>query len=407
LKNLSVSLLASLAPQPGRDEHTSVTPLIEPFTLDVPQAQLEDLRDRLARTRWPDRETVSDTSQGPPLAAIEALCARWGDGYDWRRCEALLNDLGQCRTTIDGLGIHFLHVRSPEPDALPLLMSHGWPGSVLEFRHVIPRLVDPVAHGGDAGDAFHLVIPSLPGFAFSDKPRAPGWGIGRIADAWIELMARLGYERWGAQGGDWGSAVTEAIGRKAPAGCIGLHFNLPLVFPTPEEAADATPHEQAMLESARHYDAVLSGYAKEQATRPQSVGYGLADSPAGLAAWIYTLFQDVSDSDGDPAARFGLDALIDDVMLYWLPNTATSSARLYWEAAREGAAGPPPAGANPTPAGFSVFPKEPVRASRRWIERRYATVLHFNELDRGGHFAALEEPVAFAEEVRTTFRTVR
>lgn len=384
-----------------------MTATIEPFTLDVPQAQLDDLTDRLARTRWPDRETVGDTSQGPPLAKLKALVAHWRDGYDWRRCEALLNGFGQFRTTIDGLGIHFLHVRSAEPDAMPLLMAHGWPGSVLEFRHVIDRLTDPVAHGGEARDAFHLVIPSMPGFGFSDQPDETGWGISRIADAWIELMDRLGYERWGAQGGDWGSAVTEAIGRKAPAGCVGLHFNLPFVFPTPEEVADATEQEAAMIADAQRYQDVLSGYAKEMATRPQTVGYGLSDSPAGLAAFIYQLFADVSDGDGDPEAVFGLDAMLDDIMLYWLPNAGASSARLYWEAAQEGASTPPPSGPNPTPAGFSIFPKEAVRASQRWIERRYKTVLRFNELDQGGHFAAMEQPIAFADEIRATFRSVR
>jgi pimeloyl-ACP methyl ester carboxylesterase len=382
--------------------------VIEPFTIHVAQAELDDLHDRLARTRWPDRETVDDTGQGPPLAKLQALCDHWRDGYDWRRCEALLDELGQFRTTIDGLGIHFLHVRSQEPDALPLLMSHGWPGSVLEFRHVVGRLTDPVAHGGDARDAFHLVIPSMPGFGFSDKPAGTGWGVGRIADAWIELMSRLGYERWAAQGGDWGSAVTEAIGRKAPAGCVGLHFNLPLVFPSPEELADATPDEKAMLDGARHYEDVLSAYAKLQATRPQTAGYVLSDSPAALAAWIYAMFQDVSDSDvGDPETVFGMDEMLDDIMLYWLPNTAASSARIYWEAARENASGPPPSGPNPTPAGFSIFPKEAYRASRRWIEKRYATVLHYNELDRGGHFAAMEQPAAFADELRATFRSSR
>ena len=380
---------------------------MHPFTIDVPQDQLDDLRDRLARTRWPDRETVGDTSQGPPLAKLQALCAQWQDGYDWRACEATLNGLGQFRTAIDGLGIHFLHVRSPEPDALPLLLCHGWPGSVLEFRHVIDRLTNPVAHGGEAPDAFDVVIPSMPGFGFSDKPTETGWGISRIADAWIELMNRLGYETWAAQGGDWGSAVTEAIGRKAPAGLVGLHFNLPLVFPGTEEAADATEHEQAMLDSAQHYQDELSAYSTQQATRPQTVGYGLADSPAGLAAWIYALFQDVSDSGGDPETTIGMDDMLDDITLYWLTNTASSSARLYWEAAREAAAAPYPTGPNPTPAGFSIFPKEAVRASRRWIERRYTTVLHFNELEHGGHFAAMEQPEAFAEELRTTFRSTR
>lgn len=377
------------------------------FHLDVPTSQLDDLRDRLARTRWPEKETVGDTGQGPPLAKIRALCDYWQNEYDWRRCEAMLNGFGQHRTTIDGLGIHFLHIRSPEPDAMPLLMTHGWPGSVLEFRDVIGPVTNPVAHGGSAADAFHLVIPSLPGFGFSDKPTDTGWGISRIADAWIALMDRLGYTRWGAQGGDWGSAVTEAIGRKAPAGCIGLHFNFVTVQPTPKEIAVATPHEQAMLGSAKNYFNVLSAYAKQQATRPQTIGYALADSPVGLAAWIYAMFQDVSDCGGNPEAVFSMDSMLDDIMLYWLPNTAASSAKLYWEAERERASAGPPMGPNPTPAGFSIFPKEVMRASRRWIDKRYTTVLHFNELEKGGHFAAMEQPAAFAYEVRATFRRAR
>ncbi len=286
-------------------------------------------------------------------------------------------------------------------------MTHGWPGSVLEFRHVIGALTDPVSHGGRRADAFHLVIPSLPGFGFSDKPDSTGWGVPRIADAWIMLMGRLGYMRWAAQGGDWGSMVTETIARKAPAGLIGVHLNFPLVFPTGDEVANATEHERAMLASAKYYQDVLSGYAKEMSTRPQTIGYALSDSPAGLAAWIYAMFQDVSDSNGNPEAVFEMDAMLDDIMLYWLPNAAASSARLYWESNEQNKSGPPPSGRNPTPTGFSIFPKEIMRASRRWFEPRYETILHFNELGSGGHFAAMEQPSAFTEEVRATFRSVR
>lgn len=385
-----------------------MTEQIEPFHLQIPEHELEDLRDRLDKTRWPDRETVADVSQGPPLARVRQLCDYWRDDYDWRRCEALLNGFGQYLTEIDGLGIHFLHVRSPEPEALPLVMTHGWPGSVLEFRDVIGPLTDPEAHGGNAADAFHLVIPSQPGFGFSGKPTETGWGVPRIADAWSELMRRLGYGgRWGAQGGDWGAAVTTTIGYKEPAGLVGVHLNLVLYQPTEEEVAQATPHEKAMIADARRYDEQVSGYSKVQGTRPQSIGFSLADSPVGLAAWIYALFQDVSDSGGEPESVFTMNEMLDDIMLYWLPNTAASSARLYWEAAQENAASAPPSGLNPTPAGFSIFPKEPVRASRRWIEKRYETVLHYNELDAGGHFAAMEQPVAFADEVRATFRSLR
>ena len=381
---------------------------VEPFRLTVPQAELDDLRERLSRTRWPDRETVDDTGQGPPLAKVQALCAHWRDGYDWRRCEALLNGFGQSRTEIGGLGIHVLHVRSPEPDALPLVMTHGWPGSVLEFRHVIGPLTDPAAHGGDPRDAFHLVIPSLPGFGFSDKPTRTGWGVARIAGAWVELMRRLGYgRRWGAQGGDWGSAVTTALGFMAPAGLVGVHLNFVLFQPTEEEVMQATPHERAMLDDARRYDERFSAYMKLQATRPQAIGYSLADSPAGLAAWLYALFQDVSDSGGEPERAFSVDEMLDDIMLYWLPNAGASSARLYWEAMGPAASGGPPPGPMRTPAGISMFPGEPVRLSRRWAERRFARLVHFRELDRGGHFAALEQPAAFVEEVRATFRALR
>ncbi|MGC3000229.1 epoxide hydrolase family protein [Streptomyces sp. G35A] len=375
---------------------------VEAFPIAVDDQELGRLARRLADTRWPDRETGPD--QGPELERIRALCAHWATDYDWRRCEKDINDIGSFRTVLDGVGVHFLHARSPEPSAMPLLLCHGWPGSILEFRHLVGPLTDPVAHGGRAEDAFHVVIPSMPGFGFSDKPTATGWGVSRIADAWTKLMDRLGYHEWVAQGGDWGSAVVEAISRKAPEGFLGMHVNLPLVFPTAQEIEDATPDEQRMLGKAQRYRSVLDGYSREQATRPQSIGYALADSPAGLAAWIYTLFQDVTDSDGDPEAVVPRDEILDDIMMYWLPNAGPSSVRLYWEARQEpgGETGP-----NPTPAGFSIFPGEAVQASRRWIEKRYSHVLHYRRLDRGGHFAALEQPAVLAEEIRTTFRSLR
>ncbi|WP_010219494.1 epoxide hydrolase family protein [Sphingomonas sp. PAMC 26621] len=384
-----------------------MTDIIEPFRLAVPQSELDDLQQRLTRIRWPAPETVADTSQGPPLGKIRALIDHWRDHYDWRRCETLLNGFGQSRTEIDGLGIHFLHIRSPEPDAMPMIMTHGWPGSVLEFRDVIGPLTDPVAHGGRAADAFHLVIPTLPGFGFSDKPTEPGWNIGRTADAWITLMGRLGYDRWVAQGGDWGAGVTTALGHKAPPGLAAIHLNMVMFQPSEAEVRDATPAEQAMLASAQRYDQQYSGYFKVQATRPQSIGFSLADSPVGLAAWIYALFQDVSDSSGDPEAVFRLDALLDDIMLYWLPNTGASSARFYWEAMREMMAGGMPQMRMQTPTGISMFPGEQVRLSRRWAESRFATLLHFNEPARGGHFAALEQPSLFVGELRMTFRSIR
>lgn len=380
---------------------------VEPFHLSIPEAQLADLRDRLTRTRWPERETVQDTSQGPPLAKIRALCEYWRDHYDWRRCEAMLNGFGQFRTTFDGLGIHFLHVRSPEPDAMPLILTHGWPGSVLEFHKVIGPLTNPAAHGGNPRSAFHLVVPSLPGFGFSDKPTETGWGVPRIADAWIALMDRLGYARWGAQGGDWGSAVTAMIGHKAPAECVAIHLNFVMYQPTPAEMAEATPHEQAMIDSAKYYQDVLFGYAKVQSTRPQTIGYSLADSPVGLASWLYAMFQDVSDSGGNPETVLSLDEMLDDIMLYWLPNTGASSARLYWEAMPSMSSGPPPSNAIQVPTAISMFPRELIRISRRWADRRFSNLIHFNELEIGGHFAALEQPALFTAEVRAGFSKIR
>ena len=376
---------------------------VHPFHLAIPDADLADLQTRLARTRWPDAETVDDTSQGPQLAKLRALVARWQDGYDWRRCEAMLNQWGQFHIDIDGLAIHFLHVRSPEANATPLLMTHGWPGSVLEFRDVIGPLTDPVAHGGRAEDAFHLVIPSLPGFGFSGKPAGTGWNVQRIAGAWITLMQRLRYEQWAAQGGDWGAAVTAALGYMAPPGLTGIHLNMVMFQPTEQERAEATPHEQKMLDDAQRYDQEFSGYFKLQATRPQSVGFSLADSPVGLAAWIYALFQDVSDSGGDVENVLALDA----IMLYWLPNTGASSARLYWEAMQAMRQGGMPGAPMTTPAGISMFPGEQLRLSQRWAERRFAKLVHFNELERGGHFAALEQPALFVDELRRTFRSLR
>lgn len=384
-----------------------MSPTIHPFHLAISESDLADLQTRLARTRWPDAETVSDVSQGPQLAKLRALVDRWQNGYDWRRCETLLNDFGQYRTQIDGLDIHFLHIRSPEPNATPLLMTHGWPGSVLEFRKVIGPLTNPVAHGGKAADAFHLVIPSLPGFGLSGKPTATGWTVNRIADAWIVLMQRLGYDQWAAQGGDWGAAVTATLGHKAPQGLLGIHLNMVMFQPSEQERAEATPHEQKMLDDAQRYDQQLSGYFKVQGTRPQSIGFSLADSPVGLAAWIYALFQDVSDSGGDAESVLDLDDLIDDIMLYWLPNTGASSARLYWETMQSMQHGGEPPMPMTTPAGISMFPGEQLRMSKRWAERRFANLVHFNEPSRGGHFAAMEQPAAFVDEVRATFSGMR
>ncbi|MCP3039449.1 epoxide hydrolase [Xanthomonas euvesicatoria pv. allii] len=378
-----------------------------PFRINIAQAELDDLNQRLGHTRWPSQETVRDHSQGPKSARIRRLVERWRTGYDWRATERLLNGWNSSRTAIDGLDIHFLHVRSPEPGALPLLLTHGWPGSILEFRDVIGPLTDPVAYGGKASDAFHLVIPSLPGFGFSGKPTFRGWGVGRTAAAWVELMRRLGYgERWTAQGGDWGSAITTALGFMQPPGLVGIHLNMVMFDPSAEEIANATPAEQRMLDDAKRYQREFSGYMHLQSTRPQSVGFSLADSPAGIAAWIYALFQDVSQSGGEPENVIALDHLIDDIMLYWLPNAGPSSLRFYWEAAQE-AGTAMPMHPMPTPTGISMFPGEQVRISRRWAERRFADLRFFAEAERGGHFAAMENPPAFVDHLRDTFQSLR
>ena len=373
-----------------------------PFRIDIPEADLDDLRQRLRRTRWPDPETVDDWSQGAPLAYVRDLCDYWLNRYDWRACEATLNRFPQFTTEIDGLPIHFLHVRSPQPDALPLVMTHGWPGSVIEFRKVIGPLTDPAAHGGTAADAFHLVCPSLPGFGFSGKPSVPGWGVARIADAWDELMTRLGYARYGAQGGDWGSSVTSALGIRHPGRLAGIHLNMVTVRPDPATMGEPTEQERAALAAYQHYFDWDSGYSKEQSTRPQTVGYGLVDSPAGLCAWILEKYWSWTDCDGDPANALTRDEMLDNIMLYWLPGTGASAARLYWESFMKGSGG-----TVGVPVGCSVFPKEIFRASRRWAEQAYPDLRYWGEPAKGGHFAAFEQPELFVQEVRAAFRTFR
>lgn len=376
---------------------------IEPFHLNIAEAELTDLRARLANARWPDQETVTDWSQGAPLAQVKALCAYWQTDYDWRRCETMLNGFGQHRTEIDGLNIHFLHIRSPEPDAVPMVMTHGWPGSVIEFYKVIGPLTDPVAHGGDATDAFHLVLPSLPGYGFSDKPLHTGHGVRWAAEAWVTLMKRLGYDRFVAQGGDWGSAVTTAIGALAPPECLAIHVNLPVAFPNPEEAADWTNEEAESAAAVAKFNQEETGYSTQQRTRPQTLGYGLADSPVGQAAWIYEKFHAWTDCDGDPETVLTRDEMLDNIMLYWLPGAGASSARLYWESMATGFS-PPPV---PIPAGISLFPKEILRPSRRWADRVYKNIVYWGEVDRGGHFAAFEQPELFVDELRKCFRFLR
>jgi len=383
-------------------KRVSVSEPVEPFRLAVAEEQLVDLRARLARTRWPERETVGDWSQGVPLEQIRALCDYWQHDYDWRRCEERLNAFGQYQTCIDGLRIHFLHIRSRNSAAPALLLTHGWPGSVIEFLDVIAPLTDPVAYGGASEDAFHVVIPSLPGFGFSDKPNDTGWGVERIAAVWITLMQRLGYQRYFAQGGDWGAAVSTAIGMLAPPECAGVHLNMPLIYPGRDDGAQLTVAEQAALASMKFYRDSDSGYAKLQRTRPQTLSYGLTDSPAAQAAWIYEKFYAWSDNRGEPEDALARDAMLDNIMLYWLPATAASSARLYWESLaffkNQQLA---------LPVGVSIFPKEFSRPSRRWAERQFANIIYWNETDKGGHFAAFEQPELFVTELRNCFRTLR
>ncbi|HYK30838.1 MAG TPA: epoxide hydrolase [Streptosporangiaceae bacterium] len=372
------------------------------FIIDIPDSDLDDLRHRLAQTRWPEPATVDDWSQGVPLGYLRELCGYWRDGYDWRAREARLNEFPQFITDIDGLPIHFIHVRSRHDDALPLVITHGWPGSVVEFCKVIEPLTDPVAHGGQADDAFHLVCPSLPGYAFSGKPSRPGWGTARTADAWDALMTGLGYHRYGAQGGDWGAQVTTGLAMRHPGHLVGIHLNMPIVIPDPATMNDLTEAEQAALASLEHYSKQDSGYAKQQSTRPQTLGYGLLDSPAGLCAWIIEKFWSWTDSDGDPANVLTRDEMLDNVMLYWLPGTGASAARMYWESLSKPLLGPVE-----VPVGCSIFPKEIIRSSRRWAEKQFADLRYWNEPAKGGHFAAFEQPATFVDEVRAAFRAFR
>lgn len=377
---------------------------IEPFRIEATEAELEDLKRRLAATRWPDKETVSDWSQGIPLSYVQEVCAYWGEKYDWRAREAHLNQFAQFKTEIDGLGVHFVHVKSPEPNALPLIMTHGWPGSIVEFHKVIGPLTDPVAHGGDAADAFDVVCPSLPGYGFSDKPSQEGYGVEKIADTWAALMARLGYDRYVAQGGDWGSMVTNQIGVRDTDHCAAIHMNMPIVAPDPETMTELTPLEQGALASMQHYQDKDSGYSKQQSTRPQTLGYGLVDSPSGQAAWVIEKFWSWMDCDGHPENVLTRDELLDNVMMYWLPGAAASSARLYWQSFGGSA---DMMATVECPTGCSIFPKEIFRSSRRWAEKRFTNLIHWNELDKGGHFAALEVPGVFVGEVRDCFRSMR
>ena len=375
---------------------------IRPFKIHIDDAELADLKRRLRATRWPDAQTVGDWGQGIPLHYVQKVCDYWAHEYDWRKTEARLNALPQFQTDLDGVSIHFLHIRSRHDDALPLVLTHGWPGSIIEFLKIIPALTDPTAHGGQASDAFHVVCPSLPGYGFSGKPKQSGWTVEKIARAWSELMLRLGYQRYYAQGGDWGAVVTTAIALQDTEHCHGVHLNMPVVRPELSTMDSLTEEEKDGLAGMQHYQDWDSGYSKQQSTRPQSLGYGLADSPAGQAAWILEKFWAWTDCNGNPENALTRDEMLDDVMLYWLPNAAASSARLYWESFNK-------INYDPVriPVGCSVFPKEIFRVSRRWAQKRYPNLVYWNQLDKGGHFAAFEQPELFVRELRACFGKMR
>jgi len=371
---------------------------IEDFTIDVPDSVLDDLKERLGRTRWPDPEPVEDWSQGTPLAYLQEVCRHWEQDYDWRSREASLNRFSHHRTEVDGLGIHFIHQRSKHENARPLLITHGWPGSVVEFHQVIEPLVDPESHGGTAADAFHVVCPSLPGYGFSDSPTEPGWGAERIADAWVELMARLGYDRFGAQGGDWGALITTTLAHRHSESLAGIHLNMAIAVPT---ADDPTEAELAALAALDHYQTQESGYSKQQSTRPQSLGYGLADSPAGQAGWILEKFWAWTDNQGSPEDAVELDVILDNIMLYWVTNKGASSARLYWESFDT-----PSLDEIAVPTGVALFPHEIFKTSERWARSRFTDLRQFTEMPAGGHFAALEQPERLVDDIRSFFALV-
>ncbi|MCB0994070.1 MAG: alpha/beta fold hydrolase [Acidimicrobiales bacterium] len=381
-----------------------------PFEVGFAAGDVEDLRDRLSRTRWPEPETVDDWSQGSPLEFVRDLAEYWRDGYDFDAAAARLNAWPQFTTRLDDLDIHFVHARSPHDDALPLIITHGWPGTYAEFLDVIGPLTDPTAHGGDASDAFHVVCPSLPGYGFSDRPTSPRHDMVWIAKAWATLMERLGYDRYGAQGGDWGSAITCILGEMFRAEVLGIHINMPTVplEPLPE---DATDQERRNAEDFAWHTEWGTGYQKLQSTRPQTLGYGLVDSPVGQLAWIVEKFWQWTDCDGDPYNVFTKDQLLDNVSIYWFTGTGASSGRLYWASANPGlmsASGlSAQMGAVTVPAACSVFPREIRRPSRRQAERRFTDLRYWNEPAKGGHFAAFEQPAVFVDEVRAAFAEMR
>src|SRR5260221_4563065 len=377
---------------------------VTPFKVDVPQAALDDLKERLANTRWPSKEPVTDWSQGVPLTKARSLVEYWRTRYDWRPVEISLNALPQFRTQIDGLGIHFIHVRSKHENALPIMLTHGWPGSIIEFMQVVGPLVDPTAHGGKADEAFHVVIPSLPGFGFWDKPPEPGWGLPGIAGGWAVLMARLGYSHYVAQGGDWGAGVTSWMARQQPAGLVAIHLNLPILFPPPPPPPGGySATEQPALAQLGKYASDGSAYSSIQATRPQTLGCGLADSPVGQAMWIYEKFQAWSDNKGDPTEAISLDHMLDDITLYWLTDTAASSARLYYESFAKDFSRMP----LELPVAVSIFKGDFFTPPKVWGEETYSKLFYWNDVPNGGHFAALEQPDLFVAELRKSFAQVR
>ena len=419
--NLSAAAgAASLLPAPSAsaDEARDATDArsIRPFSIRIPEEAIVDLRQRIAMTRWPERENVADASQGVQLAKLQPLVRYWGTDYDWRKAEAKLNALPQFITEIDGLDIQFIHVRSRHPNAMPLIMTHGWPGSPLELLKTIAPLTDPTAHGGRAEDAFHLVLPTYPGYGFSAKPQGTDWGPDRVARAWHSLMLRLGYTRYVSQGGDWGAIISEIMAVQAPAGLLGIHINMPGTVPpsvlrlirnrdpVPSNFSDA---EKTAFAGLEHFYRKGFGYAEMMNTRPQTLGYSLADSPAGMLAFFYDKFAEWTYSGGQPERSLTRDEMLDDVTLYWLTNTGTSSSRSYWDAA-QGGGGPFNAFDIPNvPVAVTIFPGEIYRAPRNWAEQSFKKLIYWNEVDKGGHFAAWEEPALFSAELRAAFRPLR
>jgi pimeloyl-ACP methyl ester carboxylesterase len=380
------------------------TTAVTPFEVHVPEAALVDLKRRLADSRWPNKEPVADWSQGVPLAKAQALVEYWRTRYDWRRVERSLNALPQFRTQLDDLGVHFIHVRSKHPNALPIIITHGWPGSIVEFLQVVAPLVDPTAHSGRPDDAFHVVIPSLPGFGFSDKPTEAGWRLPRIAKVWGVLMQRLGYTRYVAQGGDWGAGVTSWMAKQQLQGLAAIHLNLPILFPPPPAPPGGyTAAEQAALAQLGKFASDGSAYAAIQGTRPQTLGYGLTDSPAGQAMWIYEKFKEWTDNRGNPEDALELDAMLDDISLYWFTGTAASSARLYFESIQKDFVRMP----IDIPVAVSIFNGDMFTPPKVWGERTYSKLFYWNEVPKGGHFAAFEQPELFIAELRKCFAQLR